>query len=80
MLPVKHFYGEESVFVFFNNFDTGVDGLPVRYGLFRKVNCFRSGCVARQKRNHSEKVSERERRAHFAVAVLFGPQFSAALS
>lgn len=69
---------KRKYFRFFHiNFDTGV---TVRYGLFRQVNYFRSSYAARQERNHSEKVSEREWRTHFAVMVLFGPQFSAALS
>lgn len=42
---------------FFINFDAGA---TLRYGLFRQVNCFRPSCSARQERNHSEKVSERE--------------------
>lgn len=81
MLTVKYFsllWQKEKAL--YSLMSTSTPVLPVRYGLFREVNCFRSGCVARQERNHSEKVSERERRAHFAVAVLFGPQFSAALS
>lgn len=48
-------YGENILYSFSST------STPVLcYGLFRQVNCFRSSCFARQERNHSEKVSERE--------------------
>jgi len=70
-------YGKKFIYSLYSFISISITDVTVCYGLFREVNCFRSSCVARQERNHSEKVSERERCAYFAVAMLFGPQFSA---